>query len=106
MKCFLIKKENFYNSLVIQVKNEQSNTKKHQITIGETKIQINLLVQGKDKNNVCFDGYAKVSLRNSTVIGKLRLNISYSNINSTSLELTKNNMDKIFVITLLTQYLG
>jgi len=94
MKNFFIKKENYYSAILIQIKNEQSNnTKKHQIIIGETKLQVNLLVQGKDKKDLCFDGYVKVMLRNSITIGRLRLNINFSLYPN----LIADNDKKIFV---------
>lgn len=66
-------------------------------------MQANLLVQGKDKTDQCFDGYVNIKLRNSTTIGKLKLNINFSLLGGNDDKYGNGNktiLDSILVILL------
>jgi len=61
---------------------------------------INLLIQNKDQNNVCFDGKVKINLKQNITIGYLKLKIQYGDIKDDKLFGSKSKSDSNYPIKL------
>jgi hypothetical protein len=77
-KNYILNRTSFYNSLVISVRNESSlfNHETSPITIGETRIPINLIEN--NSNNNCFDGLIELKVKNSMFVGYLKVVLALS----------------------------
>ena len=95
------------------MKNDHGNViKNNEILIGEIRLNLNLLVDNKDTNNICFDGYLKVLHQGNKNIGRLKIKIIYNNqqfspdtkLKTSNLNVNNLGLSKLDFTNLMVEY--